>query len=216
MPREKILSRLLDSGIIAIIRAPSDAQLGHIASALVEGGITAVEITMTTPNALRAIATLSETFGENALIGVGSVMDEKTAIEAIHAGAQFVVSPAFLPRVVETTRRLEKISIPGAYTPTEILTAWNAGADFVKVFPATGLGPTYFRDILAPMPFLKLIPTGGVDLKSAPDWIKAGAALLGAGSSLLPKEALIQNDWPAITAAARELAQAAKSARLPR
>ena len=132
---------------------------------------------------------------------------------AILCGLMFVVSPVLNPAVIEVTRKLGKISVPGAYTPTEILTAWSAGADVVKVFPATTLGPTYLKDLLAPMPFLKLTPTGGVDLKTAADWIKAGAVMVGAGSSLVSKDALAKGDWAGISATAKQFVEIVKGAR---
>ena len=131
----------------------------------------------------------------------------------IAAGAQFVLSPTFNPEIVATTRRYGKISVPGAFTPTEILNAWTCGADVVKVFPSTAIGPGYFKDILAPLPQLKLTPTGGVDLKNAGDWIKAGAVFLGVGSALVTKDALNTNDWKSITANAKAFVEAVKAAR---
>ena len=211
--REQTLDGLTTSGVVAIIRAQSDGQLVDIAKALLEGGVSAIEVTMTTPNALRAIEKLSSTFAGQILAGVGTVLDAATCAAAIHAGAQFVVSPTLNLAVVETTRTLGKVSIPGAYTPTEILAAWQAGADIVKVFPATALGPQFFRDIWAPMPFLKLTPTGGVDPKSAPEFIKAGAVAVGAGSSLVSKAAMDSGDFKTITATARQFIAAIQAAR---
>jgi len=211
--REQTVSRLMSSGVVAIIRAKSDLQLVDIAKALLEGGVSAIEVTMTTPNALRAIEKLAQTFGDEILPGVGTVLDGATCAAAIHAGAQFVVSPTFSAEVVKTTRSLGKVSIPGAYTPTEILTAWQAGADIVKVFPATALGAQFFKDILAPMPFLKLTPTGGVDAKSAPEFIKAGAVAVGAGSSLVSKAAMDSGDFKTITATARQFIAAVQAGR---
>ena len=140
-------------------------------------------------------------------------MDAGTAAAAIHAGAEFVFSPVTDMRVIEVTKRLGKAVIPGAYTPTEILNAWTAGADVVKVFPATTLGPGYFKDLLAPMPFLKLTPTGGVDLKTTEAWIKAGAVCVARGSALVGKEAVSKGDWAGITATARQFVEIVKAAR---
>src|SRR6059058_5168959 len=188
--KEQIMARITEAGVVAVIRAPSKDVLPDIANALLAGGVPAIEVTMSTPKAIAGIEMLADKLGDKAIVGVGTCLDGATARDAIAAGAQFVVSPAFDPHVVETTRRYGKISIPGAYTPTEILRAWTAGADVVKVFPATTLGPGYFKDILAPLPQLKLTPTGGVDAKNAGEWIKAGAACVGAGSSLVSKEAM--------------------------
>jgi 2-dehydro-3-deoxyphosphogluconate aldolase/(4S)-4-hydroxy-2-oxoglutarate aldolase len=211
--KEKTLQRLADSGVVAVIRAQSETQLQDIAKALLEGGVVGIEVTMTTPKAIKGIEKLADALGDKVVVGVGTILDPATCAAAIHAGAQFVVSPVFSPAVVELTRKLGKVSIPGASTPTEIFTAWTAGADVVKVFPATALGPTFFKDILAPMPFLKLTPTGGVDIKTTPEWIKAGAVCVGAGSALVGKEALAKGDWGAITANAKAFTDAVKAAR---
>jgi 2-dehydro-3-deoxyphosphogluconate aldolase/(4S)-4-hydroxy-2-oxoglutarate aldolase len=168
---------------------------------------------MTTPKAIAALEQLVERFGDRALIGVGSVIDAATCRDAIAAGAQFVVSPIFSKEVVETTRSYGKVSVPAGLTPTEILTAWKAGGDLVKVFPSTQLGPGYFREILAPLPQLRLVPTGGVDLKSVPEWIKAGAACLGIGAALVSKDAMVKGDWAVITANAKAFTEGIRTAR---
>jgi 2-dehydro-3-deoxyphosphogluconate aldolase/(4S)-4-hydroxy-2-oxoglutarate aldolase len=168
---------------------------------------------MSTPKAIAGIEMLADKFGDTAVIGVGTVIDAATARDAIAAGAQFVVSPVFDEEVVATARRYGKMVIPGAFTPTEILRAWTAGADVVKVFPATALGPGFFKDILAPLPQLRLTPTGGVDVKNAGDWIKAGAVFLGAGSALVTKDALAKNDFGSITANAKAFVEAIRAAR---
>jgi len=215
MPRTKEQSyqAIADSGVIAVIRAPSKDILIDIAQALLAGGVPGIEVTMSTPNAIAGIEMLAGKFGDKCVDGVGTVLDPNVARDAISAGAEFVVSPAFDEKIVENTRRLGKISIPGAFTPTEILRAWTAGADVVKVFPSTGLGPTYFKDLLAPLPQLKLTPTGGVDLKNAGEWIKAGAVFLGAGSALVSKEAMHKKDWATVQSNARAFVDAVKSAR---
>jgi 2-dehydro-3-deoxyphosphogluconate aldolase/(4S)-4-hydroxy-2-oxoglutarate aldolase len=198
---------------VAVIRARSKEQLGDIARALLEGGVPNIEVTMSTPGAIAGIEALAESLGERAIIGVGTVLDASTARDAISAGAQFVVSPVLDEDVIVTTKRFEKISIPGAFTPTEILRAWRLGADVVKVFPSTSLGPAYFKDVLAPLPQVRMMPTGGVDLKNAAEWIRAGAVCLGAGSSLVTKEAMNSGDWKAITANARAFVQAVATGR---
>jgi 2-dehydro-3-deoxyphosphogluconate aldolase/(4S)-4-hydroxy-2-oxoglutarate aldolase len=215
MPRTKdqLVTEILNSGVVAVIRANSKDQLPGLAAALLEGGIPAIEVTMSTPKALAGIEALADSLGDRAVIGVGTVLDAHTCRDAIAAGAQFVVSPVLDEEIIATTKRYGKISIPGAFTPTEILRAWTLGADVVKVFPSTSLGPQYLKDLLAPMPQLRLTPTGGVDLKNAGDWIKAGAACLGVGSSLVTKDALAENDWPSITANARAFVQAVATAR---
>src|SRR5436190_5917319 len=211
--KEQYFQQVADAGVVAVIRAPSKDSLTNIANALLAGGVPAVEVTMSTPKAIAGIESLADQLGDKAVIGVGTVLDAATARDAIAAGAQFVVSPAFDPQIVETTRRYGKISIPGAYTPTEILRAWTAGADVVKVFPATTLGPGYFKDILAPLPQIKLTPTGGVDSKTTIAWIKAGAVFVGAGSALVSKDAMDKGDWNAITTSAKAFVEAVKSGR---
>lgn len=211
--REQILNTMIDGGVIAIMRAPSAEMLGHISEALLAGGVSTIEVTMTTPRAIAALEQLVDRYADKALIGVGSVIDAATARDAIGAGAQFVVSPVFMKEVVETTRSYGKVSVPAGLTPTEILTAWKAGGDLVKVFPSTQLGPGYLREILAPLPQLRLIPTGGVDIKSVGDWIKAGAACVGVGSALVTKDAMARGDWGSITANAKALIEAIKAAR---
>jgi 2-dehydro-3-deoxyphosphogluconate aldolase/(4S)-4-hydroxy-2-oxoglutarate aldolase len=211
--KETNLKTVADAGVVAVIRANSKDQLKGITEALLAGGVPAIEVTMSTPKAIAGIEMLADHFGDKAVVGVGTVIDAATARDAIAAGAQFVVSPVFDEQIVATTRRYGKIMIPGAFTPTEILRAWTAGADVVKVFPSTALGPQYFKDILAPLPQLRLTPTGGVDIKNAGDWIKAGAVFVGAGSSLVTKDALSKNDWSSITTNAKAFVEAIKSAR---
>lgn len=215
MPRskEQLMKTVVDAGVIAVIRAPSAEILVPIAEALLEGGVAAVEVTMSTPKAIHGIELLADRFGDRAVVGVGTVIDAATARDAIAAGAEFVLSPTFDEEVVATTRRYGKISVPGAFTPTEILRAWTAGADIVKVFPSTALGPGYFKDLLAPLPQLKLSPTGGVDIKNCGEWIKAGAVCVGAGSSLVTKDAMAKKDWASITANAKAFVEAIRAAR---
>lgn len=207
------LKRLLSCGVVAVLRLPSIDPLAEIARALIAGGVTSIELTMTTPNALEGIARLAREFGNEAMIGVGTVLDALSCRKAIDAGAQYVVSPGFDEAVHTATKDNGKLSLPGALTPTEILRAWNAGADVVKVFPSTTLGPGYFRDVLAPLPHVRLMPTGGVDARNAGEWLRAGAACVGAGSNLVPKDALARNDWAAITANAKTFVDAVRAAR---
>jgi 2-dehydro-3-deoxyphosphogluconate aldolase / (4S)-4-hydroxy-2-oxoglutarate aldolase len=211
--KEEVLRRIEETGVIAVMRAPSKEALGQISEALLAGGLTVIEVTMTTPKAISAIEMLADRFGDRAVVGVGTVLDSATCRDAISAGAQFVVSPSLDREVVETTRKYSRVSIPGAFTPTEILAAWTAGADIVKVFPSTALGPGYFRDILAPLPQLKLTPTGGVDLKNTGEWIRAGAACVGVGSALVSREAIAKQDWAGMTAASKAFLDAVRQAR---
>lgn len=211
--KEQILTQMSDAGVVAVIRAKSADQLSGITEALLAGGVPSIEVTMSTPKAIAGIEKLADQFGDKAIIGVGTVIDAATARDAIAAGAQFVVSPVTDPEIIATTIRYGKIMIPGAFTPSEILRAWTLGGDVIKVFPSTVLGPGYFKDLLAPLPQLRLTPTGGVDARNAGDWIKAGAVCVGAGSALVSKDALTNNDWASITANARAFSEAVKAAR---
>src|SRR5438128_12389927 len=152
LTKEQAYSRIADAGVVAVIRAPSTEVLLDIAQALLAGGVPAIEVTMSTPKAISGVEMLADKLGDKAILGVGTCLDAATARDAIAAGAQFVVSPMFDPQIVAATRRYGKASVPGAYTPTEIVNATVAGADLVKIFPSAGLGPSYIRDLLAPMP----------------------------------------------------------------
>lgn len=211
--KNDILSQLVDPGIIAVVRAKKASQAMPIAEALLAGGIIAVEITMTTPDALGVIRELSNILGERALIGVGTVLDATTCRAAIAAGAQFVVSPICLTELVHITNAAHKPVMLGAYTPTEAQLAHEVGADFVKIFPADGLGPKYIKALRAPLPHLRVVPTGGVDLNTIGDFLKAGCPAVGAGSSLITAEILEEEDWPQLTRRAAEFVKAARAAR---
>ncbi len=212
--KERNLKIMMDTGIVAVIRAKSSDQLVNVFNALVEGGVKAIEVTMTTPNALDVIHEVSTRMkNEDVVIGVGTVLDSETARAAILAGAEYVVSPTLNREVIAMCRRYTAAVVPGAYTPTEILTAWEAGADIVKVFPATSLGPGYFKDILGPLPQVRLSPTGGVSLDTVTDFIRAGACCVAVGGHLVSKTALADNDWKKITDTAKQFIQKIKDAR---
>ena len=213
MTKPEILERIINPGIVAIIRADSSEQLIDAATALYEGGVTGMEVTMTTPNALQVISDVHRKFGHKVLIGVGSVLDTETARMAILAGAEFVVTPVTRPDVIRLCNRYSKPIASGAFTPTECLTAHESGADFVKLFPADQLGPTYIKNILAPMPMLRIIPTGGVTVDSAASFIKAGCAALAAGSSLVSKDILKNRDWKKLSDSAAAFVAAVAAAR---
>ncbi|HRD18527.1 MAG TPA: bifunctional 4-hydroxy-2-oxoglutarate aldolase/2-dehydro-3-deoxy-phosphogluconate aldolase [Candidatus Marinimicrobia bacterium] len=198
MDRQTITAKLIESGLVAVIRLDSGEKLPGIISALRQGGINALEITMTTPGALEIIKNFAAQTGRDFLIGAGSVLDAETARLAILNGAQFIVGPIFNPEVVRMCHRYDKPAIPGAFTPTEILTAWEQGADLVKVFPTTALGPSYIKDILGPLPQVKLLPTGGVTLENAAEFIRSGACCLGVGTALLNKKMIAADDWQAL------------------
>ena len=211
MTKPEIIQRLLNPGIIAIIRADSSAQLIHAAEALLAGGVTAMEVTMTTPNALQVIGDVTAHLGDQVLMGVGSVLDPETARVAILAGAEFVVTPVTRPEVIRMCNRYGKPIASGAFTPTECLLAHESGADFVKLFPADQLGPAYIKNILAPLPMLQIIPTGGVTPETAGAFLKAGSVALGAGSALVSKEILAAQDWKQLTQRAAEFVQAVRA-----
>ena len=213
MTKPQILQRLLDPGIVAIIRADSSSQLVAAAEALCAGGISVMEVTTTTPDALHVIAEVVAHLSDKVLMGVGSVLDPETARLAILAGAEFVVTPVTRPKVIRLCNRYSKPIVCGAFTPTEALVAHEAGADFVKIFPADQVGPQYIRNLLAPLPMLQIIPTGGVTPETVAAYLQAGCVALGAGSSLVSKEILKNGDWGRLTARAQEFVRAVKQAR---
>lgn len=205
MSRIRTTEQLIESGVIAVIRMKEQDRVLRVAEALLKGGVRALEVTMTVPGALGCIEAISRELGEDALPGVGSVIDADTAHAAIDAGASYVLSPVFKREVIEAAHARDCPAVPGAFTPTEILEAHEAGADFVKVFPADILGMAFFKGVLAPLPFLRLIPTGGVSLTNAGDWIRSGAAAVGIGSALLDREAIASGDYDRLTEHARQL-----------
>ncbi|MAE66938.1 MAG: 2-dehydro-3-deoxyphosphogluconate aldolase [Phycisphaeraceae bacterium] len=211
--RASLTSALEASGIVAVVRASAPDSLVDLCQALVEGGVAAVEITMTTPGALGVIESASRRLPSHCVIGVGSVLDPETARAAILSGAKYVVAPTLNLDVIEMAHRYGCPVIPGALTPTEIMTAWQAGADMVKVFPANHFGPRYIKDLLGPMPQLRLTPTGGVDLDTAADWIRAGCACLGVGSALIRKDLIESGDWAAMTDLAAKYVEQVRLAR---
>lgn len=202
------LSRLLESGVVAIMRAQSPEPLVAAADALLAGGVSAIEVTMTTPGALDVIRAATERYGSDVLFGVGSVLDAETARAAILAGAGFVVCPVLDLKTIEMCRRYSVPVIPGAFTPTEVITAWEAGADIVKLFPAGLGGPSLVKAILAPLPQVRLIPVGGVNLDTAAAFVQAGAVGLGVGSSLVNQKLLDDGDFAEITSRARKFREA--------
>ena len=205
---------LLESGVIAVVRAPAAVGLRAVARALVAGGVGAVEITLTTPGAIAAIAELARDAElAGCLVGAGTVLDETAARAVIDAGARFVVSPTLDHAVLRACRERDVPCMPGAFTPTEILEAWRAGASLVKLFPAASLGPDFIRDVLAPLPFLRLVPSGGVTLENAGDWIRAGAAAVSVGGALLREALLGHESAAALTARARLLVTQVRAAR---
>ncbi len=208
------ISRLLEeTGLVAIIRTTAPDDLVAVAATLGRAGVPLVEITMTVPDALDVIREASRALGDNAAIGAGTVLDAVTARLAILAGAAFIVAPTFDAEVAQTCRMFDRAYIPGALTPTEILTAWRAGATAVKVFPGRVATPAYFRDVLAPLPQVRLVPTGNVDLVTAPDYIAAGALAVGVGKALVELVPGQPPDLPRISANARAFRDVVAAAR---
>ncbi|HVK04509.1 MAG TPA: bifunctional 4-hydroxy-2-oxoglutarate aldolase/2-dehydro-3-deoxy-phosphogluconate aldolase [Armatimonadaceae bacterium] len=213
MSKQQIIERMLNPGVVAVIRADSSEQLMDVAKALEAGGVTAMEVTMTTPNAIDVIRAVRQEMGDRVLMGVGTVLDTETCRAALLAGAQFVVTPVLKPDVIALCNRYSVPIVAGAYTPTEALTAHEAGADFIKIFPADGLGPGYIKALKAPLPQLQIIPTGGVDVDTAGEFIKAGCAAVAAGGSLVGKDVLKSRDWAKLTETARAFVRAVAAAR---
>src|SRR4051794_27107729 len=211
--KAEIISLLQNPGIIAVVRAKAADQVMPLTEALLAGGVVAVEITLTTPNAIQAIREAVHEFGTRALIGVGTVLDAKTCQEAIVAGAEFVVSPITRPEIAAAAKAADRPVMLGAYTPTEAQLAYESGADFIKIFPADGLGPNYIKALRAPLPHLRMVPTGGVDVHNVADFLKAGCAALGVGSSLISQQILRDSNWPELTRLAAEFVKAARGAR---
>ena len=203
MKEDRPLEFIHEAGVVAIMRAKSSDQLLAAAEAILEGGVRAIEVTMTTPNALEVINQATTRLGDNVLFGAGSVLDSETARAAILAGAQFIVCPTLNLGTIETCKRYSIPVVPGAYTPTEILTAWQAGATMVKVFPASIGGPGYIKAVKAPLPQVKLSAVGGVDLDNMADFIRAGCEGVGVGSDLVNQKLLDAKDFREITQRAR-------------
>lgn len=208
-----IISALTNPGVIAVVRAKRAEQVMPLAEALIAGGVIAVEITMTTPDAIACIREAAKKLGQRALIGVGTVIDSDTCRAAIAAGAQFVVSPVCRTELVRIAQEAQRAVMLGAYTPTEAQLAYEAGADFVKLFPADALGPGYIKALRAPLPHLRIVPTGGVDVNNIAQFFKVGCAAVGVGSSLISQQILEKDDWPQLTRRAAEFVEAARAGR---
>lgn len=213
MTKEEQLKRLTETGVVAVIRTQDGDELVSICEALVEGGVVGVEITMTSPGATEAIYKASKVLKGKAIIGAGSVLDPETARVVMLAGADFIVSPILNKDVIALCRRYGKIVIPGAFTPTEILAAWETGADVVKIFPATKLGPEFIKDVKGPLPQVKLTPTGGVNLDNLGQFLRAGAEFVGVGSALVSKRIVAEKDWAGLSSLAADYIKAARETR---
>jgi 2-dehydro-3-deoxyphosphogluconate aldolase/(4S)-4-hydroxy-2-oxoglutarate aldolase len=205
MKAKEVLDAILATKVIAVIRMSNPRQLARVVEAIERGGVRAIEITMTTPSALEIIAEMAAGKRAGSLIGAGTVLDARTAERVIGAGADFVVSPVTNAEMIDICKRNETFVAPGAFTPNEILAAWNKGADVVKVFPATSVGPKYFRDLRGPLPQVRLMPTGGVNIENAGEFMRSGACCVAIGTALLDKEIIAAEDWDRLTAKTKAL-----------
>jgi len=213
MTRTEAVRQIEETGVVAVIRLRAPDKLRAVIDALAEGGVRALEVTMTVPNAPELIREIAPGLSPEFLLGAGTVLDPETARQVILAGAQFVVGPTYNPETLRLCHRYDIAAVPGCFTPTEILTAWEAGADLVKVFPATALGPTYFKDLHGPLPQVRLVPTGGVTIANAGEWIAAGAVAVGVGGALVDARSVNSGRYSEITDNARRLIDAVQNAR---
>jgi len=214
MNKTEVINQIKGVGLVPVVRASSSREAIAVIEAIKEGGVTIVEITMTVPNAIDVIKETSQKFGEDVLVGAGTVLDAETGRACILAGAQFVVSPALSLKTIEMCRRYSIAVLPGALTPTEVVTAWEAGADMVKVFPCSAMGgASYLKALKAPLPQVELIPTGGVSLSTAEEFIKSGASALGVGSDLVDLKAIRNNESEKVTETARKYLEIVREAR---
>lgn len=208
------MQEIKNRSVVAVIRGATLDSIIPLAKALKEGGVTALEITMETPKALAIIEKIADEFGDEVLVGAGTVLDPETARAAIMAGSKFIFSPTVNPETIRMTKRYGVISVPGAFTPTEILTAFEQGADVIKVFPAGSVGPGYFKNIAGPLPHIPLMPTGGINMQNAKDYIRAGAVAVGLGTSLVDPNRMMTGDYLSeVTQNAKKLMEEIRFAR---
>jgi len=215
MTRHQQLAHVLDAGIVAVVRAPDPTHLVEVLKALADGGVTVAEVTLTVPDALDVIRTARKQLPPSILLGAGTVLDPESARAAILAGAEFIVAPTLNLDTIRLCHRYDKLVMPGAFTPTEILTAWDAGADIVKVFPADNLGPSFFKAMRGPLPQVRIMPTGGVDLTTAAEFLKAGACCLGIGSQMVDPKAIANRDFTRLRDLAKQYVDIVKKTRTP-
>lgn len=213
MSRDVTLKRILDGGIVAVVRFEASEPLVKVVEALALGGVTAAEITFTVPDAIEVIRQVRREVGDSVVLGAGTVLDSETARAAILAGAEYIVSPIVNLDVIRLCRRYDKVVMPGALTPTEVVSAWESGADVVKIFPADLGGPPYLKALRGPLPQIRLMPTGGVDLSTAESFIKAGACCLGVGSSLVDPKSVANGDFARIREIATQFVEIVRRAR---
>jgi 2-dehydro-3-deoxyphosphogluconate aldolase/(4S)-4-hydroxy-2-oxoglutarate aldolase len=214
MTKREVVDRIADQGVVAVIRMKDAARLHHVIEAVRSGGVKCIEITMTVPGAVEVIRTLSASVPDDVLIGAGTVTDAETAAAVIDAGARFVVGPVLKMDLLKFCAERDIACMPGCYTPTEIFAAWEAGSDIVKVFPATVLGPRYLKDIAGPFPQIRMMPTGGVTVENAGEWITAGAVAVGIGNDLLNKKAIEEERYDLLTARAALMTANVRQARI--
>jgi len=214
MEKLTVAQKIVETGVLPVIRAASEDEALRVIEAIKDGGIDVFEVTMTVPNAVSLIEKLAKRFDGEALIGAGTVLDPEAARQCTDAGARFIISPALNFETIRFCNERETIVMPGALTPTEVLAAWNAGADFVKVFPASAVGgASYLKSLKAPLPHIRLIPTGGVSLKTAADFIRAGAEAVGVGADLVDLQAIRENRAGEISSTARKYLEIVREAR---
>jgi 2-dehydro-3-deoxyphosphogluconate aldolase / (4S)-4-hydroxy-2-oxoglutarate aldolase len=212
--KEKALGLIRDIGLVPIVRAASEEHAFRAAAAIIEGGIGIAEITMTVPNAIRVMERVAERYGDRVLLGAGTILDPETCRAALLAGAEFIVTPSLDVRVIEVAKRYSKPIMPGALTPTEVVAAWEAGADLVKIFPCGPVGgPQYIKALRGPFPHIDFVPTGGVNLETTPEFIKAGAAAVAVGGELVDAKALKEGRLDVISSNARKYVEAVRAAR---
>lgn len=207
------LTSMLETGVVAIVRLDSAEHLLRVADAIAAGGVRHIEFTMTTPGALDTLAKVTARYGNDVVFGAGTVLDAETARAAILAGAKFIVAPTLDTDMITLCNRYGTISMPGALTPTEVLTAWQAGADVIKVFPAGALGPSYLKAILAPLPQVRLAPVGGVRLDNTADFVRSGACCVGVGSALVSSSLIADENWDELTRRAEGFIKAVQEGR---
>ena len=212
MNRKEVLSHIMSNGVVAVIRMKDTQRLLKVIQAVAAGGVKSIEITMTVPGAIDIIRQLAPSVPGDVLVGAGTVVDRETANKVIDAGAKFVVGPILNLEIIRLCAERETVVMPGCFSPTEIYTAWTAGADIVKVFPATSLGPKYFKDIRGPFPDIRLMPTGGVTIDNVGEWIAAGAVAVGIGSDLLDKKAIDEERYEVLTERAKRMVENFKKA----
>jgi 2-dehydro-3-deoxyphosphogluconate aldolase/(4S)-4-hydroxy-2-oxoglutarate aldolase len=214
MDKREVIQKIVEIGLVPVIRASSEDEAMRVIDAILKGGIPVLEITMTVPGAMKVMETVAERYSGDALIGAGTVLDAETARMCILSGAKFVISPALNLETIQLCKRYSITVMPGALTPTEVVTAWQAGADFVKVFPCSAMGgASYIKGLKAPLPQIELVPTGGVNLKTAADFIKAGSSALGVGADLVDVEAIRAGEASVVTERARQFLEIVQEAR---